>query len=954
MISSKEGAMCDQEVPFFSPHNIAPMEPNEKNFNDDGSSNNNNGNTKITDDDFALSDDVLSDLTSWIVDSAESPNDDQFVPQVENLVQFDQEGSKPDSKVPECSNGPNGRTATSEGSINIPLTPLHISNQCDDVFPPEVPQGISPSGSNPCPPQDFHSIPPDQRLPQGSSCFSRPEACYQNNDPSLVPQHAEWHRSAARDLQNFAARTRLSQQRNIQAPNTLEFSRSRINGVENSPQSYPSPFHSPGFSGYSASPLSECGSGGNGFDLNNNEHPANRGRSCSAEFYRHGVAASYGGVYPKHFEKQLPQRELEMAENTPPHTNFAEPPPLSHLPVSGIGDGCNPATNGNQNTNNNAIKSPSEMTVPCNQKMFSGRGPHAIWAHNPQQFHRGPMPYQSACNAAQCTPNVTTSPAVPMRPPTRTQTDFKAPEPWSGPQPQTHCVSNNAVPQDAALRERFRQYSEEPYQGYNAQRYQSMDNPAAHHGGQPYHPRLWRHNSAPVFPAVSPGYSSHHPVTGFHKVAVKQESLCSVSDVQPYPTPMPAPPVKVESMGEDVHGFGFGQHHPEIFQTGYTHPASKHHPLLKRHLTTDAIMSSRGRMHPPTSLHPPLRPSESDPGHHLPPPPTPVSQKDSTPQPTKESKTKTGGNEKPKLSSTDQKSSPNVNNDKKTFVPPPSPMPRERNASGDPATEGLFHCPSDALVPDMNGASEVRESGTPYHRRGSLQLWQFLVALLEDPSNQHFITWTGRGLEFKLIEPEEVARRWGIQKNRPAMNYDKLSRSLRYYYEKGIMQKVAGERYVYKFVCEPDALFSLAGPLAPPERCVSAFGMGSHHPYQSHPDFHKFGPPTHSLHRHMFTHMYDQENRGHMYPCPPPSPYPHNQDMHMPQIPHGGSHDHRMHNMPHPMIPPRQRMPPQMRRHGAQTPIHEDRQAPPMNHQHMPPTPGPTPLPRPSQDKSHH
>nr|XP_023409499.1 ETS translocation variant 4 isoform X2 [Loxodonta africana] len=111
----------------------------------------------------------------------------------------------------------------------------------------------------------------------------------------------------------------------------------------------------------------------------------------------------------------------------------------------------------------------------------------------------------------------------------------------------------------------------------------------------------------------------------------------------------------------------------------------------------------------------------------------------------------------------------------------------------------------------QEGIGAFRE-GPPYQRRGALQLWQFLVALLDDPTNAHFIAWTGRGMEFKLIEPEEVARLWGIQKNRPAMNYDKLSRSLRYYYEKGIMQKVAGERYVYKFVCEPEALFSLAFP----------------------------------------------------------------------------------------------------------------------------------------------
>jgi len=35
-------------------------------------------------------------------------------------------------------------------------------------------------------------------------------------------------------------------------------------------------------------------------------------------------------------------------------------------------------------------------------------------------------------------------------------------------------------------------------------------------------------------------------------------------------------------------------------------------------------------------------------------------------------------------------------------------------------------------------------------------LWQFLLALLNDPANHAAIVCTGRGMEFKLIEPEEV------------------------------------------------------------------------------------------------------------------------------------------------------------------------------------------------------
>lgn len=39
-------------------------------------------------------------------------------------------------------------------------------------------------------------------------------------------------------------------------------------------------------------------------------------------------------------------------------------------------------------------------------------------------------------------------------------------------------------------------------------------------------------------------------------------------------------------------------------------------------------------------------------------------------------------------------------------------------------------------------------------RRGALQLWQFLVSLLAEGAR--CVAWTGRGLEFKLHEPEEV------------------------------------------------------------------------------------------------------------------------------------------------------------------------------------------------------
>ena len=73
---------------------------------------------------------------------------------------------------------------------------------------------------------------------------------------------------------------------------------------------------------------------------------------------------------------------------------------------------------------------------------------------------------------------------------------------------------------------------------------------------------------------------------------------------------------------------------------------------------------------------------------------------------------------------------------------------------------------------------------------GQIQLWQFILELLSSSDNASFILWTGPDGEFRMLDPEEVARRWGRRKNKAAMNYDKMGRALRYYYDKLILRKV--------------------------------------------------------------------------------------------------------------------------------------------------------------------
>ncbi|KAM3959564.1 DNA-binding protein D-ETS-6 [Aphomia sociella] len=116
--------------------------------------------------------------------------------------------------------------------------------------------------------------------------------------------------------------------------------------------------------------------------------------------------------------------------------------------------------------------------------------------------------------------------------------------------------------------------------------------------------------------------------------------------------------------------------------------------------------------------------------------------------------------------------------------PPPPPLPEHQSESTrQPATD---------YQPYVALSSCARTSG------GQVQLWQFLLEELA--AGAPGICWESRSEgEFRLSDPDEVARRWGRRKQKPNMNYDKLSRALRYYYDKNIMSKVHGKRYAYRF-----------------------------------------------------------------------------------------------------------------------------------------------------------
>jgi len=116
-----------------------------------------------------------------------------------------------------------------------------------------------------------------------------------------------------------------------------------------------------------------------------------------------------------------------------------------------------------------------------------------------------------------------------------------------------------------------------------------------------------------------------------------------------------------------------------------------------------------------------------------------------------------------------------------TETSPPRPEKSSLNSSGSPTKNG------------KNGDTD------------SKLLWEFINKLLAEPEEfSHLVRWEDKERRvFRIVNTGSLATLWGQQKNRTTMTYEKLSRSLRYYYKMNIISKEPGRRLTYRFMKPP-------------------------------------------------------------------------------------------------------------------------------------------------------
>uniref|UniRef100_A0A8D0DKW9 ETS homologous factor n=1 Tax=Salvator merianae TaxID=96440 RepID=A0A8D0DKW9_SALMN len=115
------------------------------------------------------------------------------------------------------------------------------------------------------------------------------------------------------------------------------------------------------------------------------------------------------------------------------------------------------------------------------------------------------------------------------------------------------------------------------------------------------------------------------------------------------------------------------------------------------------------------------------------------------------------------------------------------------------SVNAVNHQPLDAS--DIKRTQDHLPKSHKKHTPRGTHLWEFIRDILLHPEkNPGLIKWEDRSEGvFRFLKSEAVAQLWGKKKNNSSMTYEKLSRAMRYYYKREILERVDGRRLVYKF-----------------------------------------------------------------------------------------------------------------------------------------------------------